>query len=51
MKLRTLLAGAVLLGAVAAHADQMPWAENWDAAKKAAASSGKLIMLDFYTDW
>jgi thiol:disulfide interchange protein len=27
------------------------WAKDWPSAQKAAADSGKLIMVDFYTDW
>ena len=27
------------------------WAKDWPSARKAAAGSGKLIMVDFYTDW
>ena len=27
------------------------WAKDWPSAQKAAAASGKLIMVDFYTDW
>lgn len=27
------------------------WAKDWPSAKKAAAGSGKLIMVDFYTSW
>ncbi len=27
------------------------WAKDWPSAQKAAAVSGKLIMVDFYTDW
>lgn len=27
------------------------WAKDWPSAQKAAAGSGKLIMVDFYTDW
>jgi len=51
MKLRLLLAGTLLLSAVASQAQPIGWVKNWDAAKKSAAASGKLIMLDFYTDW
>ena len=34
-----------------AFAGDMPWAKDFASAKKMAKSSGKLIMLDFYTDW
>lgn len=27
------------------------WAKDWASARKSAAVSGKLIMVDFYTDW
>lgn len=27
------------------------WVKDWPSAKKAAAASGKLIMVDFYTSW
>jgi hypothetical protein len=32
-------------------AEEMPWAKDWESAKKAAAESKKLLMVDFYTDW
>jgi len=50
MHVRTLLVGALTLATLSAQAD-IAWAKNWEAAKKSAAASGKLIMIDFYTDW
>jgi len=32
-------------------AEEIPWAKTWDAAEASASKSGKLVMLDFYTDW
>jgi thioredoxin-related protein len=52
MKSICLSALVVALAAqVAAADDTMPWAANWDAAKKLAADSGKLIMVDVSTEW
>lgn len=51
MKLRLLLAGALALSSAAIQAQPIAWAKNWDAAKKTAAASGKMIMLDFFTEW
>lgn len=51
MKLRPLFVGTLLLVAAVSQAQPIAWAKNWEAAKKSAAASGKLIMLDFYTDW
>ncbi|MFQ5805926.1 MAG: hypothetical protein ACE5I3_05700 [Phycisphaerae bacterium] len=42
----------VLTCATQALAEEtMPWAKDYDAARTAAAASGKLIMIDFYADW
>ncbi|MFQ5412266.1 MAG: thioredoxin family protein [Phycisphaerae bacterium] len=30
---------------------RIQWVKDWDTAKKTAAKTGKLIMVDFYTDW
>jgi thiol:disulfide interchange protein len=30
---------------------EFPWAKDWESAKKTAADSKKLVMVDFYTDW
>jgi thiol:disulfide interchange protein len=30
---------------------QMPWAPDLEAAQAQAQATGKLIMVDFYTDW
>lgn len=51
MKLRTILSVVIALSSGYALASDMPWAKDFDSAKKMAKSSGKLIMLDFYTDW
>ncbi|MCB8933128.1 MAG: hypothetical protein M9921_00275 [Fimbriimonadaceae bacterium] len=51
MKLRLLLAGTVVLASALSQAQPIGWVKDWDAAKKSAAASGKMIMLDFYTDW
>ncbi len=51
MKLRTALSVVIALSCGYAFAGEMPWAKDFAAAKKLAKSSGKLIMLDFYTDW
>ncbi len=40
-----LAAPAVLAG------DKMPWVKDWESAKKTAAGSKKLIMVDFSTSW
>jgi len=37
--------------AKAATPTVIAWAKDWPTAQKAAAKSGKLIMIDFYTDW
>ena len=34
-----------------AQAGQIQWAKGYAAAKAEAKRSGKLMMLDFYTDW
>ena len=51
MKLRTILSVVIALSSGYALASDMPWAKDFDSAKQMAKSSGKLIMLDFYTDW
>lgn len=51
MKLRTILSVVIVLACGFAFAGEMPWAKDFASAKKMAQSSGKLIMLDFYTDW
>jgi thiol-disulfide isomerase/thioredoxin len=46
------MACATLLGNMApARADGIPWGTDYTAAQAAAKDSGKLIMIDFYTDW
>lgn len=51
MKLRTPLSIVIALTASLAFAGDMPWAKDFASAQKLAKASGKLIMLDFYTDW
>ena len=51
MKLRAPLSVVIALTAGLALAGDMPWAKDFASAQKTAMSSGKLIMLDFYTDW
>jgi len=51
MKLRTVLMCAVIASASLSFAGEMPWAKNFKEAETLAKKSGKLIMIDFYTDW
>ena len=51
MRARCSVAFALAFAAQSAWAGDMPWAKNWEAAQASAEKSGKLIMLDFYTDW
>lgn len=51
MRARCSVAIALAFAAQSAWAGDMPWAKNWEAAQASAEKSGKLIMLDFYTDW
>ncbi len=45
-----VLALALVVPAVLAE-DKMPWVKDYASAKKAAADSKKLIMVDFSTTW
>jgi hypothetical protein len=47
---RVAFAAAILIGG-SAYAQEMPWAKSFDEANKQAATSHKLVMVDFYTDW
>lgn len=51
--MRSLCGTAIVIGLTVsvATADDMPWVKDWVAAKADAEKSGKLIMVDFYTDW
>jgi hypothetical protein len=52
MRSSCLFALAVALAVQVAAADEtMPWAKDWEAAKKTAADAKKLIMVDFSTEW
>jgi hypothetical protein len=51
MNARATISGLALLAAGGAGAQGMPWAKDYASAKEAAAKSGKLIMLDFFTEW
>ena len=51
MKLRTILSVVIALSSGYALASDMPWAKDFDSAKKMAMSGGKLIMLSFHADW
>ncbi len=51
MQGRLTAALVLALAAPAVLAGEMPWVKDWDAAKKAAASGKKLIMIDFSTTW
>lgn len=42
---------AVMLCAAVAHSAGIGWAKAYSKAKSASKASGKLIMIDFYTDW
>ena len=50
MTARCSVAIALAFAAQSVLAGEMPWAKNWEAAQASAKESGKLIMLDFYTD-
>lgn len=41
----------LLLAGGATAGEQIEWAKSWDEARKAAESSNKLIVVDFFTDW
>ncbi len=45
---------AILVLALAVPAlvaeDKMPWAKDWESAKKTAADSKKLVMIDFWRE-
>ncbi len=47
------LASAVfaLLAATSAHAGGVAWEKSFEEAKVKAGLEGKLMYLDFYTDW
>lgn len=51
--LRDAAAGLALLciAGAAMAAPAMPWAKSYDDAQAEAKKSGKLVMVDFYTDW
>lgn len=51
MTIRWLAAFLFVGAAQAAGAGEISWAKDWKAAQEEASSSGKLIMVDFYTDW
>ena len=48
-----LAAGMSLCCMVAgsARADQIKWAASYNKAKKAAKESGRLMMINFWTEW
>ncbi len=46
-----LLVVGMIACAGSASADSIRWAKNYKSALAASKSSGKLIMVDFYTDW
>ncbi|HTQ08795.1 MAG TPA: thioredoxin fold domain-containing protein [Fimbriimonadaceae bacterium] len=49
---RSIIAVLLLCFAVAgANAAGIAWAKAYSAAKESSKSTGKLIMIDFYTDW
>src|ERR1035438_3307290 len=49
---RNLLAFMLLATVVGgAHASEISWKKGYDSAAAEAKSSGKLIMIDFFTDW
>ena len=50
MNKKVIVTALAITAAASAMASEMPWAKNFDSAKQMAAQSGKLIMLDFYTD-
>ena len=43
----------VLLGSLAATvaASEMAWVSDYETARARATASGRLVMIDFYTDW
>jgi hypothetical protein len=45
------LTACLALSATVAQADGIKWATSYDTAVAAAKKSGKLVMVDFYTDW
>lgn len=47
MSLLTLMTGATGL----VQAGEMPWVKDWATAQQTAKSTGKIVMIDFYTDW
>ena len=51
MNTRTLFVPVLLAVAVAADAQQMPWAKDFSSAKALATKSKKLIMVAFFTEW
>ena len=51
MRTKTLIILATAALAGAAIAGEMPWAKTYEAARVKAKSSGKLIMVDFFTEW
>src|SRR5579862_7242498 len=48
---RSAITLVLLALAIGANAAGIAWAKAYDSAKASATSSGKLIMIDFYTDW
>jgi hypothetical protein len=51
MNPRTTMSVVIALACGVAAAGEMPWAKDFASAQALAKSSGKLIMVDFYTEW
>ena len=50
---RWLLAAtaAIAMGPIVHAEDAVNWVASYDEAQKAAKESGKLLMIDFFTEW
>ena len=50
--MRTVIVGTITLcGSLPLYAADMPWAASYNHARSTAKDTGKLMMIDFYTDW
>jgi hypothetical protein len=46
-----LIMSACFILAAAAQAEGVKWVKDFSSAMTMSKSSGKLVMVDFYTDW
>ena len=51
MRTLTTLLATLFLALGIAQANEVKWRKSYEGARAEAKSSGKLMMIDFYTDW